>query len=295
MKSRAAIAQYEATIVLVVISLSLASIVYTGLRRESNLDPEPLFVNEETPIGGSPAIERLEVNSSSATTDLLAQPRRGELHRGRPGLRRLRVLDDQVPLRGRGDDLLLGPGVPGGHAGGRHQRRVLGLGNLGRSGERLVWLAGGDDTGRDLLHASRSRAGQAVPAQWSPSSSLVSSIPVEGALTGTAFTFYVPSGGGSHSLLITSSGGSRRRLALREGGRGVSEVVSSLAVLMIDHRAPRGDRRRRAGLGPPLGEPALFQLGRGPPGRTGCCWRWSLSSRIRAAPDAWASNSSRHG
>ncbi len=49
--------------------------------------------------------------------------------------------------------------------------------------------------------------GQAVPAQWSPSSSVLSSIPVVGALTGTAFTFYVPSGVGPHSLLITSSGG----------------------------------------------------------------------------------------
>ena len=32
------------------------------------MEPQPLFVNEETPIGGSPVVERVEVNSSSATT-----------------------------------------------------------------------------------------------------------------------------------------------------------------------------------------------------------------------------------
>ena len=68
MKSRPAIAQYEATVVLVVISLSLASVLYDGLRRESTLDPQPLFANTLTLLGGTPAIERLEVNSSSATT-----------------------------------------------------------------------------------------------------------------------------------------------------------------------------------------------------------------------------------
>jgi hypothetical protein len=49
--------------------------------------------------------------------------------------------------------------------------------------------------------------GQTVPGQWSPLSPYLSSIPIEGPLTGTSFTAYVPGGGGTHSLLMTSSGG----------------------------------------------------------------------------------------
>ena len=65
---RAAIAHYEATVVLIVISLSLGSIVYGGLRREPSLTAEPVFVNVETPVGGNPPVTRVVVNSSSATT-----------------------------------------------------------------------------------------------------------------------------------------------------------------------------------------------------------------------------------
>src|SRR5437879_4303714 len=66
--SRVAIAQYEATLVLIVISLSLGSIVYGGLDKETSLSAEPVFVNVETPLGGNPPIARVVVNSSSATT-----------------------------------------------------------------------------------------------------------------------------------------------------------------------------------------------------------------------------------
>jgi len=49
--------------------------------------------------------------------------------------------------------------------------------------------------------------GRAVQGLWNSSSPVVSSIPVEGPLSGTAFTFYLPEGRSMHHLLITSTGG----------------------------------------------------------------------------------------
>jgi hypothetical protein len=49
--------------------------------------------------------------------------------------------------------------------------------------------------------------GQSVSEHWNASSPLVSSFPIEGALSGTSFTFYIPHGGGPHRLLLTSEGG----------------------------------------------------------------------------------------
>ena len=152
MKSRAAIAQYEATIVLVVISLSLASVVYAGLRRESSVDPQPLFVNEETPIGGSPAIERVEVNSSSATTVYSLS------------------LDDASSASGvlafdgsaySTIKSLCAAGVTtffsvlatqAGTLGVATNGSAMGVGDLGSRGERHLGMAGSDDTRRDDVH-----------------------------------------------------------------------------------------------------------------------------------------------
>jgi hypothetical protein len=206
MKSRAAIAQYEATIVLVVISLSLASVVYTSLRRESSLDPEPLFVNAETPIGGSPAIQRLEVNSSSETTvtslsldeasssaGVLAFD--GSTYSTTKSLCAAEVTTFFSVFASQPGTLEVttdGKSWVSGTWGGAVSVS---------SGWQEVMIQGGTSCTLTLP------GGQAVPGQWSPSSPLLSSIPVEGPLTGTSFTVYVPSGGGSHSLLMTSSGG----------------------------------------------------------------------------------------
>lgn len=206
MKSRAAIAQYEATIVLVVISLSLASVVYAGLRRESSLALEPLFVNAETMIGGSPTIERLEVNSSSATTVSSLSLDSASSTAG------VLAFDGSAYSAIKS---LCGAGVTTFFSVMASQAGTLGVATNGRSwvsgtwGEAVSVTPGWQEV---MIQGGASctvtlPSGQAVPAQWSPSSALVSSIPVEGALAGTAFTFYVPSGGGAHSLMITSSGG----------------------------------------------------------------------------------------
>ena len=206
MKSRAAIAQYEATMVLVVISLSLASIVYSSIRRESSLGPEPLFVNQETLIGGRPAIERLQVNSSSSTTisslgideasssaGILALD--GSTYSTTKSLCATGMTTFFSVLTSRSGTLDV---VTDGKSwvSGMWGEAV----NVS-SGWQEVMIQGGTSCKLTLP------SGQSVPGQWDPASPFVSSIPVQGALTGTSFTFYVPVGGGSHSLLLTSSGG----------------------------------------------------------------------------------------
>jgi hypothetical protein len=206
MKSRAGIAQYEATIVLVVISLSLASIVYTSLRRESSLGPAPVFVNEETLIGGSPAIERLQVNSSSSTTISSLGIDEASSSAG------VLALDGSAYSTTKS---LCAAGVTTFFSVLASQSGTLDVITDGKSwvsgtwggavnvslGWQEVMIQGGTSCKVTLP------GGQAVPGQWNPTSPFVSSIPVQGAVTGTSFTFYIPSGGGSPSLLITSSGG----------------------------------------------------------------------------------------
>ena len=206
MKSRRAIAQYEATVVLVVISLSLASVVYAGLRRESSLDPQPVFVNDETPIGGSPAIERLEVNSSSAATIYSLSIDAASSGGGILALYGSSYSTTKSLCSAGATTFFSILAFASGPGDGRHQRAVLGLGDVGDSvsvtpGWQEVMIQGGTSCSVTLP------GGGGVASQWSPSSALLSSIPVEGALTGTAFTIYLPNGGGSHTLLLTSSGG----------------------------------------------------------------------------------------
>jgi hypothetical protein len=206
MKRRPAIAQYEATIVLVVISLSLASVLYTSLRRESSLDPEPLFVNADTPIGGSPAIQRLEVNSSAATTitslsldgassaaGVLAFD--GSTYSTTESLCEAGVTTFFSVLASRPGTLEVTTNGKSWVSG------TWGAAVSVSSGWQEVMIQGGTSCSLMLP------GGQAVSGQWNPSSPFISSIPLEGPLVGTSFTVYVPSGGGSHSLLLTSSGG----------------------------------------------------------------------------------------
>jgi hypothetical protein len=205
MKSRSAIAQYEATIVLVVISLSLASVVYSGLRRESSIEPQPVFVNAETPLGGNPALERLEVNSSSATTLSSLSVDAASSTAG------VLAFDGASYSAVKS---LCAPGVTTFFSVLASQAGTLQVGTDGQSwvsgtwggavsvspGWQEVMIEGGTSCTVTLP------GGQAVPARWSPSPFLTS-VPVEGALTGTEFTLYFPVGGGSHSLLVTTSGG----------------------------------------------------------------------------------------
>jgi hypothetical protein len=206
MKSRAGIAQYEATIVLVVISLSLASVVYASLRPQSSLDPEPLFVNAETPIGGSPAIERLEVNSSSATKVTSLSLDEASSSAG------VLAFDGSAYSTTKS---LCAAGVTTFFSVHASQSGTLNVTTNGKSWVSGTWgdaVSVSSGWNEVMIQGGTSctltlPGGQAVPVTWTPGSPLVSSIPIEGPLTGTSFTVFVPSGGSPHSLLITSSGG----------------------------------------------------------------------------------------
>jgi len=206
MKNRGAIAQYEATVVLVVVSLSLASVVYAGLRRESGLDQQPIFVNEVTPIGGSLGIEKIAANSSSGTTITSLSLDAASSSGG------VLSFDGSAYTASTS---LCAPSATTFFSVLASQAGTLQVATSGQAwisgtwGNSLTVSAGWHEV---MIRGGASCSitlpgGQAIPDLWSHSSPLVSSIPIEGALSGTAFTFYVPTGAGSHSLLITSSGG----------------------------------------------------------------------------------------
>lgn len=206
MNTRAAIAQYEATVVLVVISLALASVVYEALRPEASLQPSPTFVNGETPIGGTPAIERIAANASSPTTLAAFSVDGASSSQGilafsgsaystvgslcAPGQTTFFSVYSQEP----GTIEVATNGTPWIAGTLSSQASVA-------SGWQEVMIQSGSSCSVTLP------GGQPVPSQWVSSSSVLSSIPVEGALTGTSFTFYVPSGGGTHGVLVATSGG----------------------------------------------------------------------------------------
>ena len=206
MRSRTAVAQYEATIVLVVISLSLASVVYTAMRRETGLAPQPVFVDAVTRLGGSPVIERLTMNSSSATTVTsvaldAASSASGVLAfdgstystvNSLCALGRTTFFSVLAPQAGTLEVATDGASwVSGAWAGSATVS----------AGWQEVMIEGGASCSITLP------GGAVLPAAWSPASPCLSSVPLTGRLSGTAFTFYVPAGGGPHTLLLTSTGG----------------------------------------------------------------------------------------
>jgi hypothetical protein len=205
-KSRAGIAQYEATIVLVVLSLSLGSIVYGGLKGETTMRAEPVFVNEKTLIGGNPPVARVFVNSSSPTS----------------------VTSFSVDEASSKDGILAFDGSSFSAsgslcaAGATTFFSVLAphAGTLTVTTDGRAWVAGtfgssatvGPGWQELMIKAGTSCSiilpgGQSVSGRWNSSSPFVSSIPIEGASSGTAFAFYIPGGGGPHRLLMTTTGG----------------------------------------------------------------------------------------
>jgi hypothetical protein len=203
---RSAIAQYEATVVLIVISLSLASIVYAGLKRESNLGSESIFVNERTMIGGSPAIELLRANSSSQTA-----------------LSSL-SMDDATSADGvlafSGSSYSTTTSFCGGGSTTFFSVFASQAGLVQIITDGRPWISGSSASSLIvapgwhevmIVHGTSCSislpGGSVVSGLWSPASTLVSSIPIEGGLSGTSFTLYLPTDGDPHRFLLTSAGG----------------------------------------------------------------------------------------
>ncbi|MDG6977890.1 MAG: hypothetical protein JRN58_02285 [Nitrososphaerota archaeon] len=206
---RGAIAQYEATVVLVVVSLALASVVYQGMRGLSRTSPEPVFVEQVTLIGGAPGIERVVLNSSSATT--------------------VSSLSVDSAASGSG---ILELGV-GGYAAaaplcGANVTTFFSVlapeaGTLEVSSDGLSWVSG---TWGSAVHVSPGwnevmiqdaatcslslPGGATVQGGWTAQPGPLSSVPVEGPLSGTGFTFFIPTGDGAHAVLIATDGGFAR-------------------------------------------------------------------------------------
>jgi hypothetical protein len=206
MRRRRAVAQYEATMVLVVVSLSLASVAYAGLRRELSLEPRPVFVNSETAVGGDPPIERLQVNSSGATVVASVGVDSADSAHG------------VLSFDGSGystSDALCRAGTTTFFSVFARQAGVIEVATDGRA-----WVSGswGSDVSvsggwHEVMVQGGSTCsvtlpgGAQVPPSWDASSPVLSSIPIEGARNGTSFLLYLPVGDGPHSVLLVTGGG----------------------------------------------------------------------------------------
>jgi len=205
-KSRRGIAQYEATIVLIVISLSLGSVVYSGLKREMSLSPEPVFVNTKTFIGGNPPIARVFVNSSSATSVTSfsvdeASSKDGVLAFDGSSFSTLGSL-----CAGGATTFFSVLAPQAGTLTVTTDGRAWVAGKFGNAvivmpGWQELMIRGGTSCSITLP------GGQSLPGRWNSSSPAISSIPIEGAFSGTAFAFYIPGGEGPHRALVTTTGG----------------------------------------------------------------------------------------
>ncbi len=199
-------AQFEATVVLVVVSLSLASVVYSGLKRGAGVEPLPTFVSSNTPLAGSLALEEVRVDSSVATT--LTSLTIGSAASA----------SGVLAFNGSGYSTTASLCVPG-------ETTFFSLyasraGTLRVTTDGMAWIAGawGDAASvsqgwHEVVLQDGSACGfslpggESVPQVWQPSSSVLTSVPVEGSLTGTSFLLFLPVGAGVAPALLTASGG----------------------------------------------------------------------------------------
>lgn len=206
MRASRAIAQYEATVVLVVISLSLASVVYTAVKREAGVSSQPIFVSAVTAIGGTPTIDRVVVNSSSPAGISSISLDSASSSSG--------VLEFNGSGYSTVDSLCA--------AGGTTFFSVLAsqAGTLQVSTNGASWVSGAWTSSESvsagwqevMIQGGSSCSvtlpgGGAAPAMWTASSGLLSSLPLMGSHSGTSFTFYVPTAGGPQAILLASTGG----------------------------------------------------------------------------------------
>jgi hypothetical protein len=203
---RVGIAQYEATVVLVVISLSLGSVVYSGLKGEARLSAQPVFVSSKTDIGGNPPTARVIINSSTSTSVTSVSVDEASSKDGVLAFDGSSFLTSGSLCAAGATTFFSVLASQAGTLTVTTDGRAWVDGTFGRAvtvapGWHEVMIVRGTSCSISLP------GGVAVSSSWSPASQVVSSIPAEGALSGTSFTFYIPDGGGPHSMLMTSTGG----------------------------------------------------------------------------------------
>lgn len=204
MRSRPAIGQYEATLVLIVVSLSLASVVYDGLKSATRVSAQPVFINEETAIAGSPAMVLLAVNASAPTSITSLSVDAASSAGGILALGSGYTSTANYCAAGSTTFFSVYASQPG-------TLQVTGNGEAWISGR--WWRSAQVSAGWQEVVISNATicsvilpGGQVISGQWSPSSVFVTGIPAQGSLSGIAFTFYLPAAG-NHRVLITTTGG----------------------------------------------------------------------------------------
>jgi hypothetical protein len=201
-KTRRAVAEYQAAVILVAITLALASVAYSALRRQV-LEPEGVFSNSLVQLGGTPPLVRLAVNSSESVSLTSFSADEASSANGV-------LFIDSAGYHTMGGSLCVG--------GGTSFFSVLTTqsGNLQVTSNGQSWISGAWTSSEQeapgwhevMIDGATSCSitlpgGQVVTGPGFPTNS----IPVEGALNGTSFVLYVPTDSLQHVFLLTSDGG----------------------------------------------------------------------------------------
>ncbi|MDA4113288.1 MAG: hypothetical protein OK474_04495 [Thaumarchaeota archaeon] len=195
------ISGFVATLILVMISLSLSYVVYQGVSR---LAPprEDIFSNRVLDLGGSPELLLLQVNASSTSSPLAfeaddASSRAGVLYFNGTGY-------------GTTQQLCL----PG--AATFFSVHTASSGTIGAEGDGRVWIDGYLTSSLEVQPGWHEVifSGSSSCAVTEPDGSTisfpddrVSTFPLAGSIPSISFTIYVPTDGLRHSLVLVFDGG----------------------------------------------------------------------------------------
>lgn len=206
MRDRSAIAQYEATVVLVVISLSLGSLVYSAMRRGPGITTQPVFVDSVTELGGTPEMVLVRMNSSTLTTVSSLSVDSASSVGG------------ILKLNGSGyseSTSLCANGATTFFSVFASRGGIVGVATDGRSWVSGEWTRSASVSAgwQELVFENATTCtvtlpgGATLPSRWTNNSTLISSIPALGGLSGLSFEFFLPVDGGPHKVLVTTTGG----------------------------------------------------------------------------------------
>jgi len=199
--SRRGVAQYEAAVVLVAISLAMTSILYSAVKRQT-LSPEAVFANSTVDLGGNPMLVRLAVNGSQSVTLTSFAADEADSVDGILYIDSVGYHYSPSLCTPSGTTffsvLATQPGLLSVTSNGRSWISGAWTGSqLETPGWHEVMIAGASSCSITLP------GGQVVTTQGP----LTRSVPVEGAINGTSFVLCLPTDSSKHIFLLTTSGG----------------------------------------------------------------------------------------